>query len=59
VYDILNSNTNVNRYYSSNAIIDNRVNVLQRYFMLTYTYNIRSFGSQSSKVGGNRSLWNF
>lgn len=59
VYDILNSNTNVNRYYSSNAIIDNRTNVLQRYFMLTYTYNIRSFGGQSAKVGGNRSLWNF
>jgi hypothetical protein len=59
VYDILNSNTNVNRYYSSNAIIDNRTNVLQRYFMLTYTYNIRSFAGQSTKVGGNRSLWNF
>lgn len=59
VYDILNSNTNVNRYYSSNSIIDLRTNVLQRYFMLTYTYNIRSFAGQSAKVGGNRSLWNF
>jgi hypothetical protein len=59
VYDILNSNTNVNRYYSANAIIDNRVNVLQRYFMLTYTYNIRSFGNQPAKVGGNKSIFNF
>lgn len=59
VYDILNSNTNVTRYYNANAIIDNRSNVLQRYFMLTYTYNIRSFGNQTAKVGGNKSLFNF
>lgn len=59
VYDILNSNTNVNRYYTSNAIIDNRTNVLQRYFMLSYTYNIRSFGGQTAKVGGTKSIFNF
>ncbi|SJZ35983.1 outer membrane beta-barrel protein [Sediminibacterium ginsengisoli] len=59
VYDILNSNTSVVRFINTNAITDNRTNVLQRYFMLTYTYNIRSFGGQTTKVGGNKSLWNF
>ncbi|MBV9987339.1 MAG: outer membrane beta-barrel protein [Chitinophagaceae bacterium] len=59
VYDILNSNTNLSRYYSTNAIIDNRSNVLQRYFLLTYTYQIRSFGNQPAKVGGSRSIFNF
>ncbi|MES2374591.1 MAG: outer membrane beta-barrel protein [Bacteroidota bacterium] len=59
VYDILNANANVNRYFSANAIIDTRSNVLQRYFMLTYSYNIRSFGNQPSKVGGQQSLWRF
>ena len=59
VYDILNSNTTVNRYFSGNSIIDTRYNVLQRYFMLTYTYNIRTFGNQKAKVGGRQSLFNF
>ncbi len=59
VYDILNSNTNVYRYFSGNAIVDNRTNVLQRYYMITYTYNIRSFGNQTQKVGGRSNLFNF
>ncbi|MDB5209501.1 MAG: TonB-dependent receptor [Sediminibacterium sp.] len=57
VYDILSSNTNVGCYFSGNAIIDTKVNVLSRYFLLTYTYNIRTFGNQSSKVGGQQSLF--
>jgi hypothetical protein len=57
VYDILNSNANVNRFVNGNAIIDSRTNVLQRYFMVTYSYNIRTFGNQSTKVGGQQSLW--
>ena len=59
VYDILNSNSSVVRVFSDNAIIDRNVNVLQRYFMLTYTYNIRTFGNQKTKVGGRQSLFNF
>ncbi|MES2002936.1 MAG: outer membrane beta-barrel protein [Bacteroidota bacterium] len=55
VYDILNRNNSVNRYINGNAIIDSRTNVLQRYFMLTYSYNIRSLAGQKTKVGGKQS----
>ncbi len=59
VYDILNRNNNVNRYINGNAIYDSRTNVLQRYFMLTYSYNIRSMAGQKSKVGGKQSIFFF
>jgi len=54
VYDILNRNSNVNRYINGNVISDSRTNVLQRYFMVTYSYNIRSLGTQKTKVGGKQ-----
>ncbi len=54
VYDILNKNNNVTRYITGNVIYDSRTNVLQRYFMLTYSYNIRSLGTQKAKVGGKQ-----
>ncbi len=52
VNDILNSNNNASRFVSGNLITDSRSNVLQRYFMLTYSYNIRSMGGQKQKIGG-------
>ena len=54
VYDILNRNNNVNRWINGNVITDSRTNVLQRYFMLTYTYNIRALAGQKTKVGGRQ-----
>ncbi len=54
VYDILNRNNNVNRWINGNVITDSRTNVLQRYFMLTYTYNIRALAGQKTKVGGKQ-----
>ena len=54
VYDILNSNSNSSRLVSGNLITDSRSMVLQRYFMLTYSYNIRSLAGQKNKVGGNQ-----
>ncbi|MEO8171825.1 MAG: outer membrane beta-barrel protein [Sediminibacterium sp.] len=59
VYDILNSNNNVNRYINTNVITDSRSNVLQRYFMLTYSYNIRSLTGQKAKVGGRQNMFLF
>ena len=59
VYDILNRNNNVNRYINGNVITDYRTNVLQRYFMLTYSYNIRTLGAQKQKVGGKQSMFFF
>ncbi len=45
-FDILNQNTNISRNVSGNAIIDNRVNRLTRYFMLTFTYRLMKFTGQ-------------
>ncbi len=44
-FDILNQNNNISRTVSGNFIEDNRTQVLNRYFMLVFTYNIRSFKS--------------
>lgn len=49
VFDLLNQNKQVYTQVSQNQIIDGETVVLQRYFMLTFTYNFRQFGG---KVGG-------
>jgi hypothetical protein len=43
-YDLLKQNTNIWRNVSDAYVEDVQTNVLQRYFMLTFTYNIRYFG---------------
>lgn len=42
-FDILNQNNSISRTVSGNYIEDNRTQVLNRYFMLVFTYNIRAF----------------
>ena len=54
VYDILNSNNNSSRLVNGNLIVDSQSLVLQQYFMLTYSYNIRSLAGQKTKVGGSQ-----
>lgn len=56
-YDLLNQNISVTRTTKENYIQDNQTTVLQRYFMLTFTYNIRNIGP--SKVGGREKLFFF
>ena len=43
VYDLLRQNANVRRNITETFIEDTQTNVLQRYFMLTFTYNLRRF----------------
>lgn len=43
VFDILSKNNSISRTVTETYIEDTRSNVLQRYFMLTFTYNLRSF----------------
>jgi len=43
VYDLLNQNANVRRNISDTFIEDIQTNVLQQYFMLSFTYNLRRF----------------
>ncbi len=43
VFDIMKQNNSIARSVTETYIEDSRSNVLQRYFMLTFTYNIRKF----------------
>ncbi|HYE55291.1 MAG TPA: outer membrane beta-barrel protein [Chitinophagaceae bacterium] len=56
-FDLLNQNINIYRYTSENSVIDRQINILQRYFLLTFTYNIRNF--KAGKVGGSERFFRF
>ncbi|SDD39863.1 CarboxypepD_reg-like domain-containing protein [Algoriphagus faecimaris] len=43
VYDLFRQNNNIRRNITDTFIEDTQSNVLQRYFMLTFSYNIRRF----------------
>lgn len=45
VYDLLKQNNNVGRSVNELYVEDRQSTVLQRYFMLTFTYNIRHFSA--------------
>ncbi|MET0242601.1 MAG: outer membrane beta-barrel protein, partial [Flavitalea sp.] len=57
VFDLLNQNVQVQRTVRENYIQDFQTSVLQRYFMLTFTYNIRNLNA--GKVGGRQSMFMF
>ncbi len=44
VFDILKQNQSISRNITGTYIEDTRTNVLQRYGLLTFTYNLRRFG---------------
>ena len=46
-FDILHQNNSISRTTNSNYIEDNRTKVLQRYFMLTFTYTFRNFSGNA------------
>lgn len=54
VYDLLNQNKSVSRNITDTYIEDTRFNVLNRFVMLTFTYNFRNFSAASR--GSNPSL---
>ncbi len=43
VFDLLNQNTSINRSVTDVYVQDERTQVLRQFFMLTMTYNLRSF----------------
>jgi hypothetical protein len=53
VYDLLNQNVSVTNSTSVNVITNTKTNVLTRYAMLTFTYNLRNFNSnQQGRMPG-------
>lgn len=54
VYDILNQNRGVSRINQYNYIIDRQVNALGRYYLATFTYSLKGFGSEGP--GGGRRI---
>ncbi len=51
IYDLLNQNVSVQRNVSDNYIQDVQTKVLTRYALLTFTYNLKSFGGQQPQQG--------
>lgn len=46
-YDILNKNTGIRRTSNQGFIVDEKYNVLQRYFLLSFTYSLNKSGLNS------------
>lgn len=53
VFDILKQNNSLNVSQTDTYVENSRAQVLQRYFMLTFTYNLRQFKASSSRGNGN------
>lgn len=41
-YDLLNENTNINRTFTANTIVDSRNDIISRYFLFRVTYSFNS-----------------
>jgi hypothetical protein len=54
INDLLNQNRNISRTVTETYIQDSRTNALTRYVMLTFTYNLRHFGTQPSNQNEER-----
>lgn len=54
VFDALKENTGINRNIANAYYEDVRSTVLQRYYMLTFSYNIRKFGSGQALPAGRQ-----
>lgn len=48
-FDVLKQNVSVSSQTTANQIINTKTNNLTRYFMLTFTYNLRSFAGQQQR----------
>jgi hypothetical protein len=49
VFDLLNQNNSINREVTQTFVEDTRTQVLNRYFMLTFTYTLRAYKTGSKK----------
>lgn len=54
VFDLLKQNQSISRTVFENTIEDSQSKVLQQYFMLTFTYSLRNFGTPKPSNNFNR-----
>ncbi len=59
VFDILNRNNSFSSYISANSIVDSETNVLQRFFILSFIYNLRPSGTQGRANNTNSRVVSF
>ena len=50
VFDLLKQNRSIVRNFTDTHIEDIQNQVLQQYFMLSFTYNLRNFGTAASRA---------
>jgi hypothetical protein len=53
VFDLLKQNQSITRTVSNFEIVDTQTKVLQQYFMLTFTYSLKNFGTAATRAGNN------
>ena len=53
VFDLLKQNRSIYRNVTETYIEDVQNQVLQQYFMMTFTYNLRSFGAAAVPANRN------
>lgn len=53
-FDLLKQNQSLVRTVSENFIQDSQTQVLQQYFMLTFTYSLKNFGKPNMNMNNNR-----
>jgi uncharacterized membrane protein YgcG len=53
VFDLLNENKSITRTVTQTSIVDQRTQVLTRYFLVSFTYNLRRFKGQQQNQPGN------
>jgi len=58
VFDLLKQNQSISRTVSGTDIIDTQTKVLQQYFMLTFTYSLKNFGTAATRGGNNNPGFN-
>lgn len=52
VFDILDKNVGISRSSNQNYVEDSRINNLQRFFMLSFTYSLNKSGVHAGNTGG-------
>jgi uncharacterized membrane protein YgcG len=53
VFDLLKQNQSISRTVNNSYIEDVQTKVLQQYFMLTFTYSLKNFGTAATRQGNN------